>query len=115
MLYYKYHVEAPQLIKFADLIGYAGAAAMMLMYLPQIWETLVLRDKGSLSPITLLLVLPGQVMAVVFQGIINKQKLSTWLPQVSLSLVWRSSFCALALFHHCLRLFYVSVLLIANE
>lgn len=86
VFFYVFHARSVQIAEFADWVGYVGAVAMALQYLPQIRTTMALQSSGSLSVVTLLITLPGYVLTIYFQGILNSAPLSTWLPNVFASI-----------------------------
>jgi len=67
-------------IKFAFSLGILSTVCNVLQYTPQIIKTLFEKEVGSLSIVMLLLQAPGSFMVVVFQGVLYKENVSTWLP-----------------------------------
>jgi uncharacterized protein with PQ loop repeat len=78
-LHYAAHTDV-QITDFATYVGYLGAAVLATQYLPQIYVLCRLRDSGSLSVASLLLTLPGHVLTVIFQGVLQGGPVSAWLP-----------------------------------
>lgn len=80
-LHYATHRDADATIaSFAEYVGYTGAVVLALQYLPQIYVLCRLRDAGSLSVVSLLMTLPGHVLTVIFQGVLQGGPVSAWLP-----------------------------------
>jgi uncharacterized protein with PQ loop repeat len=65
---------------FATYVGLTGAVVLATQYVPQIVKLCSLRDSGSLSVTSLLLTLPGHVLTVIFQGVLQGGPVSAWLP-----------------------------------
>jgi len=79
-IHYRYENKDAIVIQVAELVGYVGALLMMLQFLPQIYQTIVMRSPGALSLLSLAIGIPGQLLTVIFQGILNQQNMSVWLP-----------------------------------
>jgi len=65
---------------FGVAIGYLASAATIVQWLPQIVKTFIDKKKGSLSIFTFLIQLPGSLIVVFFQAVLEKTDVSTWLP-----------------------------------
>jgi uncharacterized protein with PQ loop repeat len=82
VLYYNLNYSPKTLGYFAMGLGIISAVCMILMWAPQIVETWRRQDQGQLSSIMLLLQLPGALLVVVFQGVVNQASWTTWVPYV---------------------------------
>lgn len=70
------------LILFADVLGYTSAIISCLVYLPQIFYILKIKSRGNLSIITYALQTPGNIVIILFQAILFRAPLSTWITYV---------------------------------
>ena len=66
----------------ADTLGIIAALIVVVVWLPQIYSTFVARDPGELSIVMLIIQMPGSLIIIVYQGIINKASWTTWLPYI---------------------------------
>lgn len=73
-------VKVAQWIGF--LLGIVGTVCVILQWGPQIWTTWKLKAVGSLSVLMLLIQLPGTLVVIYFQGVVNDAHWSTVLPYV---------------------------------
>lgn len=78
------------------LLGIVGTIAVVVQWAPQIWTTWKLQAVGSLSIVMLLIQLPGTLIVIYFQAVINRAHWSTVLPYVvcSVEFVILISLCA---------------------
>jgi len=65
---------------YADAIGIISALIVTVVWIPQIYTTWKKKDPGTLSIIMLLIQMPGSVIVVIYQGILNNADWTTWLP-----------------------------------
>jgi len=72
--------DSKELHSYAFSLGIIATVSNVIQYTPQIIKTLLEKDIGSLSILMLLLQAPGSFLVVVFQGIMYKESVSTWLP-----------------------------------
>jgi len=68
---------------YASALGIISAIITIAVWMPQIWTTWKLKDPGSLSIWMLLLQMPGALLVVYFQGIVNGGDWTTWVPYVA--------------------------------
>jgi uncharacterized protein with PQ loop repeat len=62
------------------LLGILGTICVVVQWAPQIWTTWKLQAVGSLSILMLIIQLPGTLLVIYFQGVLNKAHWSTLLP-----------------------------------
>jgi len=67
---------------YAQFLGLASAILIVLQWAPQIYTTWKLKSQGSLSIMMLLLQIPGALLVIFFQGVVNKADPTTWAPYV---------------------------------
>lgn len=70
------------LILYADVLGIASSIANGLSYLPQIYILLKNRSNGNLSLLMYIFQTLGDVLILVFQVIIFKSPITTWITYV---------------------------------
>lgn len=66
LLYVSHRGTAAQALLYAQVAGYAGGALAMLTFLPQIWATWKLKQKGSLSLPALIVMFVGNWIVAVY-------------------------------------------------
>jgi uncharacterized protein with PQ loop repeat len=66
----------------AEVMGYISAICSAIVWIPQIIELLRLGHRGSLSYKMFLMQAPGNVIIIVFQAVLFKQPVSTWISYV---------------------------------
>jgi len=86
ILFYDIHLRATILVKVAQTLGYTSSILIAIQWTPQIWTTFKLKDPGSLSILMLLLQMPGALLVMYFQAILNAADASTWVPYAFLFL-----------------------------
>jgi len=79
-LYYDVHLRGTILANVAQGLGIASSILITLQWAPQIWTTYKLKDPGSLSIVMLLLQMPGALLVMFFQSILNSADVTTWAP-----------------------------------
>jgi uncharacterized protein with PQ loop repeat len=77
VMYFMYDLSPETLGEFATALGYAGAVANVIMWLPQIVTSYKLRTPGSLSVISLLVLCLGNVLVFFYQYVGNHTAFST--------------------------------------
>jgi len=75
-----YGTDSKPLKTYAFSLGIVATCATVVQWTPQIWKTWNAKDIGNLSILMLLLQTPGSFLVVLFQGILNHQNISTWMP-----------------------------------
>ena len=69
---------------FANVLGYTSAFCNGIVFIPQIITLYINRSNGNLSFLMFLLQTPGNVIIIVFQAVLYKTALSTWITYVIL-------------------------------
>jgi len=64
---------------YADVLGITSAIANGIVYIPQIYTLMKNRSNGNLSLLMYILQTPGNIIIIVFQAIVFKLPLTTWL------------------------------------
>lgn len=64
---------------FADVLGYISGACSCVVWIPQIYTLIKRKEIGNISPLMFALQTPGNLIIIVFQAIIYKQAVSTWI------------------------------------
>jgi len=82
VLFYHVGLTTSTLAKYAQVLGGFSAVLMIIQWTPQIYTTWKMNSAGSLSVIMLLLQMPGALLVVFFQGILNASDWTTWLPYI---------------------------------
>jgi len=82
ILYYQLQFSSKFLQAYAQTVGIASGACMVVQYTPQIYTTIKLQSAGSLSIAMLAMQMPGALLVVVFQGFLNEASWTTWVPYV---------------------------------
>jgi len=82
VLYYKFNLSSSVLVQYAAALGWISAACIIIQYSPQIYTTLKMKSAGSLSVLMLLLQMPGALIIIFFQGVLNGASYTTWAPYV---------------------------------
>jgi len=75
-----YGRDSSPLKGYAFALGLVATCATIIQWTPQIWKTWNAKDIGNLSIAMLLLQTPGSFLVVIFQGILNHENISTWMP-----------------------------------
>jgi len=82
LLYYDAGVDSHRIASFAKALGIISAIMILVQWAPQIFTTWRMQTAGSLSISMLLLQVPGSLLVIFFQGILNKADITTWGPYV---------------------------------
>jgi len=82
VLYYKFNLSGTILEQYAAGLGWISAACIVVQYSPQIFTTLRMKSAGSLSVLMLVLQMPGALLIIFFQGVLNGASYTTWAPYV---------------------------------
>eukprot|EP01118_Nematostelium_gracile_P005978 TRINITY_DN190_c0_g1_i1.p1 TRINITY_DN190_c0_g1~~TRINITY_DN190_c0_g1_i1.p1 ORF type:complete len:262 (-),score=33.33 TRINITY_DN190_c0_g1_i1:47-832(-) len=80
ILYYNIQLRNGTVKTIGKALGIAAAICMVVQWTPQIYTTFINKSQGNLSIIMLLLQMPGALMVMFFQAILNGADVSTWLP-----------------------------------
>jgi cystinosin len=80
ILYYNIELRNGTVKTIGQVLGVAAAISMVIQWTPQIYTTFVNKSQGNLSILMLLLQMPGALLVMFFQAILNKSDISTWLP-----------------------------------
>jgi len=80
VLYYELNYTSTTVARYAQVLGIASSLLMVFQWAPQIYTTWKLKSQGSLSLGMLLLQIPGALLVVVYQGILNEADFTTWVP-----------------------------------
>jgi uncharacterized protein with PQ loop repeat len=64
---------------FAQVLGYASAVFNCIAWLPQIYTLFKIKQSKNLSPWMFALQTPGNIIIIVFQAVLFKQPVSTWI------------------------------------
>lgn len=67
---------------FAQILGYTSAACSAVVWIPQIYTLVKTKQIGNLSPLMFALQTPGNVVIIIFQAVLFKQPVSTWITYV---------------------------------
>jgi len=82
LLYYDAGVDSHRIATFGKTLGIFSAILILVQWAPQIFTTWRLQEAGSLSIGMLVLKVPGSLLVIFFQGILNKADITTWGPYV---------------------------------
>jgi len=82
ILYYNLNYSSTTLQSYARTLGLISAVLMIVQWTPQIYTTVKLKSAGSLSVTMILLQLPGALLVVFFQGVVNGADFTTWAPYI---------------------------------
>jgi len=66
-------------IIYADILGITSAVLNGLVYIPQIYTLLKEKNNGNISILMYALQTPGNIVIIIFQSLIYKQAVSTWI------------------------------------
>jgi len=80
VLYYDVHLRGTVLAKIAQALGIVSSILMIVQWAPQIYTTYKMRSPGNLSVLMLLLQMPGALLVMFFQAILNSADVTTWAP-----------------------------------
>ena len=64
---------------FANILGYTSAVLNCLVFLPQIHKIYKNKSRGNVSVIMYALQTPGNLVIIIFQAVVYKSALSTWI------------------------------------
>ena len=67
---------------FAQAMGYMSAICSAIVWLPQIYTLLKTKRTGNVSPWMFALQAPGNIIIIIFQAVLYKQPVSTWITYV---------------------------------
>jgi len=87
-------------IVYANILGVSSSILNALVYIPQIYTLLKEKNNGNLSLLMYALQTPGNIVIILFQAVIYKQAVSTWITYVVV-LVQQSIILALMTYYHC--------------
>jgi len=82
VLYYNVNLSPNILSHYAETLGYLSALGILIQWSPQIWTTWKLQSAGCLSLVMLCIQMPGALLVVFFQGILNHAHFTTWAPYI---------------------------------
>jgi len=80
VLYYDIHLRGTVLANIAQALGIISSILMIVQWAPQIYTTYKMRSPGNLSILMLLLQMPGALLVMFFQAILNSADVTTWAP-----------------------------------
>jgi len=80
VLYYDVHLRGTILASIAQALGIISSILMIVQWAPQIYTTYKMRSPGNLSVLMLLLQMPGALLVMFFQAILNSADVTTWAP-----------------------------------
>jgi len=80
ILYYTLKFTSKVLIGYAQALGTTSSIMMVLEWAPQIYTTWKMKSPGSLSVLMLLIQIPGSLLVIYFQAILNEADFTTWAP-----------------------------------
>lgn len=67
-------------VAFAYALGIISSAASFIVWIPQIWHLIRHKRREGLSLTMFLVQAPGSIVVVIFQGVIYKQSVISWMP-----------------------------------
>jgi uncharacterized protein with PQ loop repeat len=82
ILFYKFHLTSDTLVKYAMTLGTISSILMIVQWAPQIYTTWRIKSQGSLSLLMLIMQLPGALLVIIFQGVLNNASITTWGPYI---------------------------------
>jgi len=80
VLYYDAGVEGYAISIMAKVLGGTSSALMIVQWTPQIYTTWKMKSQGALSILMLLIQMPGALLVMFFQAILNSADVTTWAP-----------------------------------
>jgi len=80
VLYYTLKFTSKVLIGYAQALGTTSSILMVIEWAPQIYTTWKMKSPGSLSVLMLLIQIPGSLLVIYFQAILNAADFTTWAP-----------------------------------
>jgi len=80
VLYYDVRLHGSTLETVAQVFGYTSGALMIVQWAPQIYTTWKRKSPGSLSILMLILQMPGSLLVMFFQAVLNRSHVSIWVP-----------------------------------
>ena len=81
-------------------MGIASSVLNGLVYIPQIYTLLKEKNNGNLSLLMYALQTPGNVVIIIFQALIYKQAVSTWITYVVV-LFEQGIILSIMTYYHC--------------
>ena len=87
-------------IIYANVLGIASSVLNGLVYIPQIYTLLKEKNNGNLSLLMYALQTPGNVVIIIFQALIYKQAVSTWITYVVV-LFEQGIILSIMTYYHC--------------
>jgi len=82
ILYYNFHYSSSTIVTYGKVLGYTSSVGIIIQWSPQIFTTFKNKSGGNLSLVMLCVQMPGALLVVFFQGILNKADFSTWFPYI---------------------------------
>lgn len=64
---------------FAQAMGYISMICSAIVWLPQIYTLIKSNKTGIVSPLMFALQAPGNIISIIFQAVLYKQHISTWI------------------------------------
>jgi len=80
VLYYTLKFTSKVLVGYAQALGTTSSILMVIEWAPQIYTTWKMKSPGSLSVLMLVLQMPGSLLVIYFQAILNAADFTTWAP-----------------------------------
>jgi len=80
ILYYDVHLRGSILATIAQILGTISSILMIFQWAPQIYTTWKKKSAGALSLLMLLLQMPGALLVMFFQAVLNAADITTWAP-----------------------------------
>jgi len=80
VFYYILRQQSTTLVTYARVLGISASILVIIHWSPQIWTTFNLKSPGTLSILMLVLQMPGSLVVVFFQAVLNKADWTTWTP-----------------------------------
>eukprot|EP01119_Soliformovum_irregulare_P006903 TRINITY_DN1930_c0_g1_i2.p1 TRINITY_DN1930_c0_g1~~TRINITY_DN1930_c0_g1_i2.p1 ORF type:complete len:291 (-),score=56.29 TRINITY_DN1930_c0_g1_i2:184-1056(-) len=80
VMYYNLGTSSDVMIKYAQGLGITSMILVLIQWAPQIFTTFRNKSAGSLSVLMLLMQLPGSLLVMYFQAILNAADFTTWMP-----------------------------------
>jgi len=80
VLYYDVKLRGTILASIAKVLGGTSSVLMIIQWAPQIYTTYRKRSPGNLSVLMLLLQMPGALLVMFFQAVLNSADVTTWAP-----------------------------------
>jgi len=80
ILYYDVKLGGTILATIAQVLGITSSILMIIQWAPQIYTTYKMRSPGNLSSLMLILQMPGALLVMFFQAVLNSADITTWAP-----------------------------------